>query len=409
MLKKILKIFLWIFGITSLFIVAFFIVVLIFLYTAFSPPAGCDPRERSDACDFINKNYERQFENTKANPFPQNLASKPVFWENASEKGFPSAISVPYIYIKDEHGVWLRYNDGLSFDYFLGEDMPKEYYLYSEDDFSPSDEVRKKEKFYEHRAWNITLKDGKNEIYKQTAHKITRQYIGSFDLHSNPGRTLWFPSQATKNFKVISNLQIPLQNHEFPPKINKNIEISVEKHGKFGGDNVILAQNENIYEIVTAQGKQKIRTSNVSRYPVRYKKQKAVCGDEFCLFIFTDPDHKYCGKIENETGVIFLNLEQKFTARSYSYSYGLSREINGYIFGLTDGYDIDDIVSFAMIPTEFAEFKLKQRENGTNAPRYKDVPTFVDYELQIYAKDGEIINEYCDHYYIHKPKKALQD
>ena len=225
MLRKIAKFFLWFFGIIGLLIIGFFI----YLYIAFSPPFGCDPELRNDACDLKNWGYERKFSNTKANPFPQNLTPKPIFLE-ASNVWFPTSIEPAYVYIADEHGVWLRYNDGLSQDYFLGKDMPKQYYLYSEDDFSPSEEVRKKEKFYAHKAWNITLKDGESEIYKQTAHKITRQYIGSFDLHSQPGRTVWFPSNILGNLATISKLQTPL-NDTFPHTINRYTEITPEKNG----------------------------------------------------------------------------------------------------------------------------------------------------------------------------------
>ena len=403
MLNQIAKFFLW------SFVIGLFLMFALYIFIAniFSPPAGCDPREPSDACDLQIPNYERQFADTKANPFPQNLTPKPIFLE-ASNVWFPNSIDVPYIYIRDNHGVWLRYNESLSLDYFLGENMPSEYYLYSEDDFSPSEEVRKREKFYRHKAWNITLKDGENEIYKQTAHMITRQYIGSFDLHSNPGRTVWFPSNIWKNFESISKLQTPIIDTPFPQKINYYTEIKPEKYGKFRGDKVILPTDENIYEITTAQGEQKMRVSNMSKWPVDYKTQRAICGDKFCLFLFTDTSekNKYCDDIGNETAMLFLNLEQKFTSTSYSNS-PLNRT-NGYEFGLKKGYGVDDISSFEMIPTEFAEYEKKRQPDNS----YKNVPTgknFIDYELQIYAKDGEIINEYCDHYYIHKPKKALQD
>ncbi|MDA3049200.1 hypothetical protein OFO03_05640 [Campylobacter sp. JMF_02 ED1] len=408
MIKKIFKFFLWVFGIVGFLFLAFGVAIYIFIHALFSPPAGCDPSEPSDACDYINTNYESQFENTKANPFPQNLAPKPVFWENAFDGAFPDAISVPYIYLRDKHGVWLRYNDGLSFDYFLGEDMPEKHYLYIEDDFSPSEEVRKKEKFYSHKSWNITLKEGANEIYKQTAHKITRQYIGSFDLHSNPGRTVWFPSSAEQNFEAISKLQIPLEAYDFPPKLNINTEITPQKYGKFHGDSEVLPVDENVYEIKTAQGTQKIRTSNMSKWSVEYKKQKAICGDKFCLFLFTDTDkkNKYCENIGNETAIVFLNLERKFTSRSYSNS--PLYNTNGYHFGLKEGYEIDDIASFEMIPSEFAEFEKKQQPDKMT---YKNVPTgkkFIEYELKIYAKDGALINQYCDHYYMHEKIRELQ-
>ena len=215
---------------------------------------------------------------------------------------------------------------------------------------------------------------------------------------------MWFPSNIWENFATISKLQTPL-NDTFPRTINRYTEIAPEKNSKFHGDKAIVPEDENIYDITTAQGEQKIRIA-ISKWPVDYKKQKAVCGENFCLFLFTDTDekNKYCGEITNETQIVFLNLEQKFTSRSYDNP--LNRT-NGGRFGLKEGYGIDDIVSFEMIPTEFAEYERKRQPDDS----YKNVPTgknFIDYELRLYAKDGEIVNEYCDWYYMHKPIKTVE-
>ena len=389
-LKSIIK------GILIIILVLFFIFIGLLIASHFAMQSLFESSCKEEYCESFDEEYEKQLEQNSSTltPFPQNLTPKPIFIPKDEYSHF---IHLPYVYIKDEYGVWLKYQDNMSMEYFLQKEMPKDYYLYSDKEIK----LDKNPHYYSEDARHISLSENGNLIYHQSYHCVTRQDITHFDLHSNAGSSRCFPNDVYKNIKQIKELQTPIAEIDIPEKINSGFSAYAYKeplkYGKIIGHKVIKAENNNIFEISTDEGIQKIRAYTNPSYS-----QKMVCAKEFCLLFVTKPDRKYCGDIYNETNVYVIRTDKKFSAISVSNAFAQSNDCWVTHFGLKDGYTADDIASFILIPTEFEYIPEKHEEKRKGEK-------INQHRLLVYTRDGTVINQYCDWYFPCRAAKTLPD
>ena len=349
-----------------------------------------EPYCKEEYCESFDEEYEKRLEKYSfpLTPFPQNLTPKPIFVDSSTRNYY----NLPYIYFKDEYGVWLRYTDAGNYplDYFIQKEMPEDYYLYS-DMISPM--PKKNPKYFSESFRSVKLSENSNDIYKQYAHCVTRQDITHFDLHSNAGTSQCFPNGIYENIKKIGELQAPIAGMDIPQKVNFFSDKYKKIYsGKITGNQIVNAENGNIFEINTNEGVQKIRRYYTSETT---SLKKMICAKELCLFFSTSPSHNYCEEIKNNTHVYVIKTDKKFSSLSQSVDSG---NINH--FGLKEGYTADDIVSFELIPTRFERVP---RENEKDKRKFWD----NQHELFVYAKDGTVINQYCEKYMTYKPIRTL--
>ena len=287
---------------------------------------------------------------------------------------FAKGIKFDHLYVKNETGVWLRYKDHEYTDFLLQKDMPEHYYGYYEINHSPNEDwVGKKLRYYRYGIYDISLFENEAKIFSQTAHKVIRKFIGTFDLHSQPGTSFAAPQGTEENLNAISELQTPLA--DFPQKPNYSALGWADKPEAKGyvGDEIAKKLARNVFEIKGDGWRQTIRINS------RAKDIKVICGDEICLALaFDESKINSCDNGAASTAIYTLNLKQKFnnfhtlTSRNFNY------------VKLGDKYSLDDVKSFKIVLSRFRYIK------GYNKGR-----EITDYEVILRNSRGEQVNEIC--------------
>ena len=353
-------------GVITVYAVLWFI-----CWWLFAPPLGCDPELSGDpACDYINKRFERELKKLPRAPVLSVSEKRPVFF--LGESYFAKGAEFDYLYIKDEFGVWLRYK--YSNDFLLQKDMPERYYGYYEINRSPNEDwVGKKLRYYSYGIYDISLFENEAKIFSQTAHKVIRKFIGTFDLHSQPGTSFAAPQGTEENLNAISELQIPLA--DFPQKQNYSpLDWAYEPEAKgYVGDEIAKKLARNIFEIKGDGWRQTIRINSGA------EDIKVICGDEICLALaFDENEFDSCDNNAPLTKIYTLNLKQKF-----SDFYTLTSKNFDYV-KIGDKYALDDVKSFKIVLSRFRYIK------GYNKGR-----EITDYEVILRNSEGEQVNEIC--------------
>ncbi len=357
-------------GVIAVYAVLWFILWFI-LWWLFDPPLGCDPELSGDpACDYINKRFERELKKLPQAPVLSVSEKRPVFF--LGEGYFAEGAEFDYLYIKDEFGVWLRYE--YSNDFLLQKDMPERYYGYYEINRSPNEDwVGKKLRYYRYGIYDISLFENEAKIFSQTAHKVIRKFIGTFDLHSQPGTSFAAPQGTEENLKAIRRLQIPLA--DFPQKQNYSpLDWADEPEARgYSGDKIAKKLARNIFDIKGDGWRQTIRINR------RAKDIKVICGDEICLALaFDENEFDSCDNNAPLTKIYTLNLKQKF-----SDFHTLTSKNFDYV-KIGDKYALDDVKSFKIVLSRFRYIK------GYNKGR-----EITDYEVILQNSEGEQVNEIC--------------
>lgn len=352
-------------------VIAVYAVLWFILWWLFDPPLGCDPELSGDpACDYINKRFERELKKLPQAPVLSVSEKRPVFF--LGESYFAKGAEFDYLYIKDEFGVWLRYK--YSNDFLLQKDMPERYYGYYEINHSPNEDwVGKKLRYYSYGIYDISLFENEAKIFSQTAHKVIRKFIGTFDLHSQPGTSFAAPQGTEENLNAISELQIPLA--DFPQKQNYSpLDWAYEPEAKgYVGDEIAKKLARNIFEIKGDGWRQTIRINSGA------KDIKVICGDEICLALaFDENEFDSCDNNAPLTKIYTLNLKQKF-----SDFHTLTSKNFDYV-KIGDKYALDDVKSFKIVLSRFRYIK------GYNKGR-----EITDYEVILQNSRGEQVNEIC--------------
>ncbi len=352
-------------------VIAVYAVLWFILWWLFDPPLGCDPELSGDpACDYINKRFERELKKLPRAPVLSVSEKRPVFF--LGESYFAKGAEFDYLYIKDEFGVWLRYK--YSNDFLLQKDMPERYYGYYEINRSPNEDwVGKKLRYYRYGIYDISLFENEAKIFSQTAHIVIRKFIGTFDLHSQPGTSFAAPQGTEENLNAISELQIPLA--DFPQKQNYSpLDWAYEPEAKgYVGDEIAKKLARNIFEIKGDGWRQTIRINSGA------KDIKVICGDEICLALaFDENEFDSCDNNAPLKKIYTLNLKQKF-----SDFHTLTSKNFDYV-KIGDKYTLDDVKSFKIVLSRFRYIK------GYNKGR-----EITDYEVILQNSQGEQVNEIC--------------
>ena len=368
---KILKITALVVSVACVLFVLYIFVILNLLFSS-DTPEGCDPSMPTSACDYIDEKFEKELQNLPpVAPLPS-LEKRPVFW--LGEKKFAGGAKFDYLYIKDDFGVWLRYEDSDRDDFLLQKDMPERYYGYDEIDRSPDERwVSGELGYYSYGIYDISLFENEAKIFSQTAHKVVRKFIGFFNLHSMRGTSFAAPQGTEENLNAISELQTPLT--DFPQKPNYSALGWADKPEAKGyvGDEIAKKLARNVFEIEGEGWRQTIRINS------RAKDIKVICGDEICLALaFDESEFNRCDNDTPHTAIYTLNLKQKFnnfhtlTSRNFNY------------VKLGDKYTLDDVESFKIVLSRFRYIE------GYNKGR-----EITDYEVILRNSEGEQVNEIC--------------
>ena len=335
-------------------------------------PEGCDPSMPTSACDYIDEKFEKELQNLPPVAALPSLEKRPVFW--LGEKKFAGGAKFDYLYIKDDFGIWLRYKDHEYTDFLLQKDMPERYYGYYEINHSPNEDcVGKKLRYYSYGIYDISLFENEAKIFSQTAHKVIRKFIGTFDLHSQPGTSFAAPQGTEENLNAISELQIPLA--DFPQEPNySGLGWAYKPEAKgYVGDEIAKKLARNIFEIKGEGWRQTIRINSGA------KDIKVICGDEICLaLVFNENEFNRCDNGAASTKIYTLNLKQKF-----SDFHTLTSKNFDYV-KIGDKYALDDVKSFKIVLSRFRYIK------GYNKGR-----EITDYEVILQNSRGEQVNEIC--------------
>ena len=194
---KILKITALVVSVACVLFVLYIFVILNLLFSS-DTPEGCDPSMPTSACDYIDEKFEKELQNLPPVAALPSLDKRPVFW--LGEKKFAGGAKFDYLYIKDDFGVWLRYEDSDSDDFLLQKDMPERYYGYDEIDRSPDERwVSRELGYYSYGIYDISLFKNEAKIFSQTAYKVVRKFIGFFNLHSMRGTSFAAPQGTEEN------------------------------------------------------------------------------------------------------------------------------------------------------------------------------------------------------------------
>ncbi|WP_298705126.1 hypothetical protein [uncultured Campylobacter sp.] len=333
---KILKITALVVSVACVLFVLYIFVILNLLFSS-DTPEGCDPSMPTSACDYIDEKFEKELQNLPPVAALPPLDKRPVFW--LGEKKFAGGAKFDYLYIKDDFGVWLRYEDSDSDDFLLQKDMPELYYGYDEIDRSPDlDWVKRELGYYRYGIYDISLFENEAKIFSQTAYKVVRKFIGFFNLHSMRGTSFAAPQGTEENLNAISELQTPLA--DFPQKPNYSALGWADKPEARGyvGDEIAKKLARNVFEIEGDGWRQTIRINS------RAKDIKVICGDEICLALaFDESEINSCDNGAASTAIYTLNLKQKFnnfhtlTSRNFNY------------VKLGDKYTLDDVESLSIL------------------------------------------------------------
>ena len=368
---KILKITALVVSVACVLFVLYIFVILNLLFSS-DTPEGCDPSMPTSACDYIDEKFEKELQNLPPVAALPSLEKRPVFW--LGEKKFAGGAKFNYLYIKDDFGVWLRYEDSDSDDFLLQKDMPECYYGYDEIDRSPDERwVSGELGYYSYGIYDISLFENEAKIFSQTAHKVVRKFIGFFNLHSMRGTSFAAPQGTEENLNAISELQTPLA--DFPQEPNySGLGWAYKPEAKgYVGDEIAKKLAHNIFEIKGEGWRQTIRINSSA------KDIKVICGDEICLALaFDESEINSCDNDAASTAIYTLNLKQKFnnfhtlTSRNFNY------------VKLGDKYTLDDVESFKIVLSRFRYIE------GYNKGR-----EITDYEVILRNSEGEQVNEIC--------------
>ena len=367
--KGILKIIAWVIG----SVIALYAILCFVLWLAFTPPFGCDLDEPTVACDIVDKKFEKGLQDLASVAALPSLEKRPVFW--LGEKKFAKGVNFDYLYIKDDFGVWLRYRDSSSDDFLLQKNIPERYYGYDEIDQSPdSDWVSRELRYYSYGIYDISLFENEAKIFSQTAHKVVRKFIGTFNLHSQYGTSFAAPQGTKENLNAISELQIPLA--DFPQKPNySGLDWAYEPKARgYSGDKIAKKLARNIFEIEGEGWRQIIRIDSSA------KDIKVICGDEICLALaFDESKINSCDNGAASTAIYTLNLKQKFN------NFHILSSRNFDYVKIRDKYSLDDVKSFKIVLSKFRYFK-----------GYDKGREIMDYEVILRNSEGEQVNEICE-------------
>lgn len=358
----------------------YFIIAFLLLSSACSK--NCNDNDSS--CEITNQPLEDRLSLLPLNPLPDNLTQKPLYWSPEAEHSFPRVIDLPYIYIADKQGLWVRYSeeitDGyLDMDYYLDKTAPAGY-LYEEEYI----ERPKPANVFSYGEWDIKLKSQDNPIYQQNIHRLTRLDVSGFSLHSESGSTHFFPNNVYKHLKALATLQVKLPKYDFPesqlnptPSASTH-QIDIKNPPTFSGNQVCKALKNNTFEWKTQQGNQIIRF-NLPKQNEAW----AICGQKFNAILVQHQDeiHQgYCRDI-NRINIYLINAQYPFS-KLEKYS---SEE-----FYLKDGYTLKDVVAYRIYAQEF-HWTDKYAEWQKDKPRER----LWRFNVQLYNKKGEIINHFC--------------
>ncbi|WP_066800230.1 hypothetical protein [Moraxella oblonga] len=357
----------------------YFIIAFILLSSACSKNCNDDL-----SCEITNQPLEDKLSLLTLNSFPDNLAKKPLYWSPESKTSFPKIINLPYIYIADKQGLWVRYSeeiadDYLNTDYYLDKTAPAGY-VYEE----RSVEQPKPENVYSYGEWNIQLKSQDNIIYQQNIHDLTRLDISGFSLHSERGSTHLFPNNVQEHLATLKSLQIKLPQYAFPeqqlnttPSASTN-QIDVNNLPTFSGNQVCKTLKNHTFEWKTQQGNHIIRFN-----PLNQNETRAICGQKFNAILVQHKEESYHGycRDTNRISVYLINSQQPFS-KLEKYS---SEE-----FYLKDGYALKDVVAYRIYAQEFhwSDEYAKWQKNKPREHLWR-------FNVQLYDKKGETINYFC--------------
>ena len=326
----------------------------------------------TSACDYIDEKFEKELQNLPPVAALPPLDKRPVFW--LGEKKFAGGAKFDYLYIKDDFGVWLRYEDSDSDDFLLQKDMPERYYGYDEIDRSPDERwVSRELGYYSYGIYDISLFKNEAKIFSQTAYKVVRKFIGFFNLHSMRGTSFAAPQGTEENLNAISELQTPLA--DFPQKQNYSALGPAYKSEAEGyvGDEIAKKLARNTFEIKGEGWQQTVRVNSLA------KDTKVVCGDEICLALaFDESKVNGCDNGAASTTIYTLNLKQKFR------DFYMLPSKNFKYAKISDNFTLDDVKSFEIILSKFRD--LGGLDKGSE---------YIDYEVILQNSEGEQVNEIC--------------
>lgn len=252
--------------------------------------------------------------------------------------------------------------------------MPELYYGYDEIDRSPNERwVSRELKYYSYSIYDILLFENEAKIFSQTAHQVVRQFIGTFDLHSQRGTSFAAPQGTEENLNAISELQIPFES--FPKNPNEPWLVrpdKLEARG-YGGDKIAKKLARNTFEIKGEERQQTVHVNSLA------KDTKVVCGDEICLALaFDESKVNGCDNGAASTTIYTLNLKQKlrdfYMLPSKNFKYAK----------ISDNFTLDDVKSFEIILSKFRD--LDRSDKGHE---------YIDYEVILRNSEGEQVNEIC--------------
>lgn len=63
-----------------------------------------------DNCELVNEGFESQLANLPLSFLPEHLVQQPIYWSSKNKGNFPKIIDLDFVYIADEHGLWVRYD-----------------------------------------------------------------------------------------------------------------------------------------------------------------------------------------------------------------------------------------------------------------------------------------------------------
>lgn len=363
--------------ISSLILGVIFLVSCLISYTVYLSFKEPDKNSENVICNVLGENcsyYSKTFEDQfNKEPIALLPASnfKSIYWKSTEENIMPRFISFPYVYTKDEQGVWLRYQfDSAAFkgvDH-LQEIIP-EGYEYQETEI-PSDKFELPNKYYLHHSqWLISLLDKDQEIYRQYFDILTRRSIG-VSLHTEYGSTEEFPRRAYENLVNLAESQSSFIT------IQRNIVLDINsRQHVVGKEHCPPLQDGYTFNWY---GKNKLIRFHASPQNTQNMKLTAICGDKYIALITTLHDRK-----NNALHITYFSKEVPYSTPVSIYgTNSIDSKFLASYTNLKPGYSIEDIAAFILTPVE-----IKKAE-------WNKLGKFLVYQTFLYDKSGNLISEY---------------
>ncbi len=326
-------------------------------------------------CIYYDSSFESKMNDIKVNSPPVSTPT-PIYWETSNPNLFPQAVNFDYVYIKKPDGLWLRYAKNPNVDFYLGEKIP-DGFIYRE---THQDAGRPKHT-KAHSQYNISLSNMQNQlVYQQELHFVTWYYKG-FDLTSLE----IYPSRHP--IKSIYELQSKVT--EFPIDKNDNAHFWYQQDQH----NLSISGNRTCPPI--QDGKFAWQTSNQA-YKVEFNPKKkgtfwSICGNDYHMVIEQLDESHSVGCDDDGGKELQIQLIQPshleprdFHLPAFFVLDHVRLEDNH--FKLKAGYNLEDIVAY----------RFNNRLFTRNDPRLDNMVKEWRYEVLLYDKNGNVVNEFCD-------------